>query len=186
VDRGRRQQVEQRGDAAVIIGGRGEAMVGAAREAAGRGYHAIKVEEPVVGEARLAGASLVQSAQRARAASDRPCCVIASGETTVTVRGSGRGGRNQELALAVAPLLAAAGRPMLLASVGTDGIDGPTDAAGAIVDSTTVSRVLAAGADPAAALDRNDAYSIFSLLQDLVFTGPTGTNVGDLQVVLVP
>jgi hydroxypyruvate reductase len=125
--------------------------------------------------------------------------VIATGETTVTLSADsqGRGGRNQEFALAAALALSesGAGRAQAsrsgdgrgdwaLASVGTDGIDGPTDAAGAIVDRTTLSRAAAAGLDPGAALASHDSYPFFERLGDLVITGPTGTNVGDLQVLL--
>ena len=115
-----------------------------------------------------------------------PLCVLASGETTVRVIGTGRGGRNQEFALSVASRLASAGRPMVAASAGTDGIDGPTDAAGAIVDATTLDRARVLGLDPGAALADNDAYAFFSPLRDLITWGPTGTNVGDLHVLLVP
>jgi glycerate-2-kinase len=115
-----------------------------------------------------------------------PCCVIASGETTVKLPangGHGRGGRNQEFALAFAlrqPALAA----YVFASVGTDGIDGPTDAAGAIVDDRTLVRAREKGLDAGRALQAHDSYSFFQPLDDLVRTGPTGTNVGDLQILL--
>jgi hydroxypyruvate reductase len=102
----------------------------------------------------------------------------------VRVSGSGRGGRNQEFALAAAQVLAERDLPLMCASVGTDGIDGPTDAAGAMVDPSTWSRAVRAGADPVAALANNDVYAVFHTLGDLVSTGPTGTNVGDLQVWL--
>src|SRR5262249_52787549 len=114
-----------------------------------------------------------------------PACIIASGETTVRVAGRGKGGRNQECALAVADLLADVGGPAVLASIGTDGIDGPTDAAGALADSTTRDRARAAGLSPAPYLDDNNAYAFFDALGDLIHTGPTGTNVGDLQVILL-
>jgi len=111
-------------------------------------------------------------------------CIVSSGETTVRVTGTGRGGRNQEFALAAAGQLAGLGPAVLLASVGTDGIDGPTDAAGAVVDEGTVERARRLGLDPVDALHRNDSYALFEALGDLVVTGPTGTNVGDLQVLL--
>lgn len=95
------------------------------------------------------------------------------------------GGRNQEFGLALAGLLPALGRPVQVASVGTDGVDGPTDAAGARVDDTTAARARARGLDLEAALDANDSWSVFEALGDLIRTGPTSTNVGDLQVVLV-
>src|SRR5262249_27559400 len=113
----------------------------------------------------------------------QPLCVLSSGETTVTVRGRGRGGRNQEFALALAPWLSRG--PLVAASVGTDGVDGPTDAAGAVVDGTTIGRASDRGLDWRAALDANDSWTFFASLGDLIRTGPTDTNVGDIQVVLV-
>jgi len=126
--------------------------------------------------------------------------VIASGETTVKVTGKGRGGRNQEMALAAAqplsetvpgtfsnsgPLEKVPGTVIAFASIGTDGIDGPTDAAGAHADDTTVTRAREhALGDPAAYLADNNAYAFFQSLGDLVITGPTTTNVGDVQLVL--
>ena len=100
------------------------------------------------------------------------------------VTGRGKGGRNQELALAMLPYLAEAGDRVAAASVGTDGIDGPTDAAGAVVDSTTAARAAAAGLSADAFLADNDSYAFFDALGDLIRTGPTGTNVGDLQIIL--
>jgi glycerate-2-kinase len=109
--------------------------------------------------------------------------MIAGGETTVGVRGSGKGGRNQEFSLAVAVELAGEGAMAVLAA-GTDGIDGPTDAAGAYADGTTVARASALGLDSGAHLEDNDAYPFFEALGDLVVTGPTGTNVADLVIGL--
>ena len=98
--------------------------------------------------------------------------------------GSGKGGRNQEFALAAAEPLAQLGGPAVVASVGTDGIDGPTDAAGAFSDQTTIARARAAGLSPDRYLSDNNAYAFFDALGDLITTGPTDTNVGDLQVIL--
>ena len=112
-------------------------------------------------------------------------CVLSAGETTVRVIGAGRGGRNQELTLAAAAGLSRLQRPAVLASVGTDGVDGPTDAAGALASGTTVRRARELGLDPADHLARNDAWTLFDRLGDLVRTGPTGTNVMDLLIVLV-
>jgi hydroxypyruvate reductase len=110
--------------------------------------------------------------------------VIAGGETVVTVRGEGRGGRNQELALSAA--LAIHGLPdVLVCSLGTDGTDGPTDAAGAVADGTTLHRAADLGLDPHTALAENDAYKFFDALGDLLVTGPTRTNVNDLMCVFV-
>jgi hydroxypyruvate reductase len=99
----------------------------------------------------------------------------------VNVHGDGRGGRNQEFALAAAGELAGEGEIAVLAA-GTDGIDGPTDAAGAYADGTTLARASSLGLDPGAHLSRNDAYPFFEALGDLVVTGPTGTNVADLAI----
>jgi hydroxypyruvate reductase len=115
----------------------------------------------------------------------RPGCIISSGETTVTVTGHGKGGRNQELALAAARVIGSAGGPAALASAGTDGVDGPTDAAGAIVDSSTLNRAAAMGLSIDAYLQNNDSYTFFGKLGDLIRTGPTGTNVDDVQILLL-
>jgi glycerate 2-kinase len=110
---------------------------------------------------------------------------VAGGETTVTVRGEGLGGRNQEFVLSAIPAIETLGRAAVLASVGTDGIDGPTDAAGALIDSETLVRAARLGLDWESSLDRNDAYHFFEPLGDLLRWGPTGTNVGDVQLLLL-
>ena len=176
-----------------VIGGRRDAMEGAAIEAEARGYHVLRVGEPVVGEARSASAAhLRASVERARHIG-RPACVVSSGETTVRVTGSGKGGRNQEFALAAADLidegrepdLQTGSGPVAVASVGTDGVDGPTEAAGAVVDPTTLNRARTAGLGPPGRyLDDNNAFAFFEPLGDLIITGPTDTNVGDLQIIL--
>lgn len=165
-----------------VIGNRMTAVAGAGAAAAALGYRVQVVPEPVVGEARLAASAVIAAATAAGLAV--PACVISSGETTVRVTGAGKGGRNQELALAFVPLVAQLGARVALASVGTDGIDGPTDAAGAIVDSTTQARAAALGLEAASFLHHNNAYVFFDRLGDLIRTGPTRTNVGDLQIVL--
>ncbi len=172
--------------AAWIIGGRTDALAGARAAAEALGY-AVRVHEPpVVGEARVVAPEHVAWAAGVVRTLPRPACILSAGETTVHVTGHGKGGRNQEFALAALPALDAFDAPVLVASVGTDGIDGPTDAAGALVDITTRARARAAGLDaPATYLDDNNAYSFFSALGDLVKFGPTGANVGDLQVILV-
>jgi len=169
-----------------VIGGRGDAMDGASREAHARGYHVVRIDDPVIGEARVAAPSHLRAVVARAGGVGRPACVVSTGETTVRVAGSGRGGRNQEFALALAAMLPSLGAPIVAASVGTDGIDGPTDAAGAVVDATTIARAGRAGLpSPRAFLDNNDAYAFFAALGDLIRTGPTDTNVGDLQVVLL-
>jgi hydroxypyruvate reductase len=170
----------------IVIGGRHDAMKGAAVEADLRGYEVHIVEDAVVGEARDAARSHARVVAEAARAGRRPLCVISSGETTVRVRGPGRGGRNQEFALALIDEVDVLGTAWLAASVGTDGIDGPTDAAGAIVDSRTRDRSRQSGLDSRRFLDANDAYHFLKPLDALICTGPTGTNVGDLQIVLFP
>lgn len=168
-----------------LIGSRRQAMAGAASEARRLGYTVTLIEAPVTGEARVAGAEHVTRGLTLRGRPSGPVCVVSSGETTVTVEGNGRGGRNQELALAAAASLDRQAAPVVLASVGTDGVDGPTDAAGALVDSTTLARARALHlGGPHDYLDNNDAYRFFDPLGDLIRTGPSGTNVGDLQILL--
>jgi hydroxypyruvate reductase len=172
-----------------VIGRQRGAIDGARRAAESLGYHVHVLETPVTGEARVAGAAHLAVIAEAAARLPHPLCVVSAGETTVTVTGRGRGGRNQEFAFAVAEAIDAASThlrwPVAVASIGTDGIDGPTDAAGAIVDTQTLPRARAAGLTPRAYLDDNDTYTFFDWLGDLVRTGPTSTNVGDLQVVLI-
>ena len=139
---------------------------------------AIEVTQPLCGDVADAAETVLD-----RVAGRRGTWLF-GGETTVRLRGDGRGGRNQELALRVA-LLAQARRidgPWVFLSGGTDGRDGPTDAAGAVVDDGTIARIGAAGIDPQAALARNDSYTALAAAGDLLMTGPTGTNVADLQV----
>lgn len=170
-----------------VIGNRRTAMLGADAAARALGYAVVMIDEATSGEARAAGQRFAAAAVRSRPGGSGPFCVIASGETTVRVRGSGQGGRNQEFALAMAPALAHArlgGQFTVAASAGTDGIDGPTDAAGAIVDWSTLDRARAAGLSADDALARNDAYPFFERLGDLLQWGPTGTNVGDIHVLL--
>jgi hydroxypyruvate reductase len=168
-----------------VIGGRRDAMQGAVQEAEARGYQVLRIDDAVVGEARVTGPSHLRAVVARAAGTGRPACVVSSGETTVRVTGDGMGGRNQEFSLACVDALAAINGTAVLASVGTDGVDGPTDAAGAVVDSTTAARARAARLQPQAFLERNDSYRFFEALGDLIRTGPTGTNVGDLQVILL-
>jgi glycerate 2-kinase len=167
-----------------VIASRVDAMHGARQTAEQLGYRACVIGQPITGEARVAARSWFEDA-RMRSAGGGRVCVISSGETTVHVRGHGRGGRNQEFALALVDALAESNTAIAIGSAGTDGIDGPTDAAGAVVDSTTRGRAseLGLGA-PVDYLAENNTYAFFSALGDLIHTGPTGTNVGDLQVLL--
>lgn len=151
----------------------------AACEAAPRvGLRPLLVSGTLAGEARTAGRRLAALALTTRTA--QPLCLLAGGETTVTLgSGAGRGGRSQELALAAALELASQPHVALLAA-GTDGSDGPTDAAGAFVDGGSVARGAAQGRDAHSALARHDAYGFFDAEGGLLRTGPTGTNVMDL------
>lgn len=157
--------------------------VAAAREAGlRRGLDVRVVSAPLAGEARDAGQWLAGLARRV--APERPTLLVAGGETAVTVRGGGRGGRSQELALAAALEFAGEDAVALLAA-GTDGVDGPTHAAGAFVDSGTVARGRAAGVDARRALAENDSHGFFTAEGGLLVTGPTATNVMDLALVRV-
>ena len=164
-------------------------MAGAREEAARRGYRVATIGKATVGEARETATRWLDQALAVIGQASGAVCVIGSGEPTVTVRGSGLGGRTQEFALAAAHRLAAADlapdRVVVLASAGTDGVDGPTDAAGAVVDRASLARARASGLDPAASLADNDAYRLFERLGDLIRWGPTGTNVGDLHVLVM-
>jgi len=115
----------------------------------------------------------------------RPACLLSGGETTVTVRGNGLGGRNQEFVLAAAIALEGKG-PVIIFSAGTDGLDGPTDAAGAIADERTIARAQELKLDAREFLRNNDSYHFFGPLDALVKTGPTGTNVMDVRILLIP
>lgn len=169
-----------------VIGNGAVAIRAAAVASVKLGYSVVTIEEPVVGEARMAAPAHLANALRAAEGLPRPVCVISAGETTVEVKGPGRGGRNQEFALALVELLAQSNSDIAIVSVGTDGVDGPTDAAGAIADRTTLSRANRAGiGSPRKFLEENDSHAFFQLLNDLVRTGPTETNVGDLQVILI-
>jgi hydroxypyruvate reductase len=167
-----------------VIASRPDAMAAASDAATQLGYRVVTIADEVAGEARQTAPAWFAKATTLIADLAAPACVISAGETTVRVRGRGRGGRNQEFALALADLVAAASRELIVASIGTDGIDGPTDAAGALVDRTTRSRAALFGLDAAGMLAENNAYDYFAMLGDLIHLGPTDTNVGDVQVLL--
>ena len=169
-----------------LIGSRRDAVDGAALAARRLGFSVVVIDEPVTGEARAAAEDYVRTIARLAHGQPRPLCVVSAGETTVRVTGRGRGGRNQEFALAAAFMLVRRFPEAAIASIGTDGIDGPTDAAGALVDTTTPVRAAERGLHrPEHYLAANDSYTFFDALGDLVRTGPTDTNVGDLQVALI-
>ena len=167
-----------------VIASRADALRGARGAAETLGYRVLTVPNPVTGEARLAAREWIANATRLLAGVAGPHCVLSAGETTVRVTGGGKGGRNQEFALAIAESLAAHAGNAVAASAGTDGIDGPTDAAGAVVDSHTMARAAELGLAADHYLSANNSYAFFEALGDLIVTGPTDTNVGDLQVLL--
>jgi hydroxypyruvate reductase len=168
-----------------IIGSNRLAAEAAVEAARARGLNALLLSTFVEGEARHVARVAVGLAKEMVAynrPAARPACLVWGGETTVTVKGTGLGGRNQEQALAAA--LALEGLPrVVLVALGTDGTDGPTDAAGAVVTGQTLARAQALGLDAGAYLENNDAYHFFDALDDLIRTGPTGTNVNDLLFV---
>jgi hydroxypyruvate reductase len=166
----------------LIVGNNLQAAQAARAQAQAEGFQTLLLTTYLQGEASQAGRFLAALARQIAASGDplpRPACLITGGETTVTLRGNGRGGRNQEMALgAVADVAGLA--DVLLLTLATDGGDGPTDAAGAVVSGATLARAQALGLDPYAHLARNDSYSFFAALDDLLITGPTQTNVNDL------
>lgn len=163
----------------IVAGSNALALKAAARQASALGYRPRILSSVVSGEAReVARAHAAILGQLAP-----PACILAGGETTVTVKGKGKGGRNQEFALAAAIELDRSPGVLALCA-GTDGTDGPTDAAGAIATGKSVARAARLGLDPAKYLANNDSYTFFSKLGDLVKTGPTGTNVMDIEVLL--
>lgn len=165
-----------------VIARLADALAAAERGARAQGFVPLRITDALCGEARAAGRRLAAIATASRVAA--PTCLVAGGETTVTLRGSGRGGRNQELALAAA-LAWQGSRGVSLLAAGTDGSDGPTDAAGAFADGQTVARGAARGADAVAALAANDSYGFFTREGGVLRTGPTGTNVMDVTLVAV-
>lgn len=168
----------------IIIGGNGVALEAATKEALREGLDARIISSSLQGEAREAGRWLARKAREARALPGKRRLLVSGGETTVTVRGGGTGGRNTELALAFA-IEADGLRGVTLLSAGTDGNDGPTDAAGAFADGSTVTEARARGPEAGEYLEDNDSYSFFKAAGGLFVTGPTGTNVMDVQMVLV-
>lgn len=171
----------------LVIASNEIAAAAAERAAVAAGFHTLLLTTYLEGEAREAARVLASLAKSIRADGrplTRPACILCGGETTVTVRGEGRGGRNQELALAAALSLEGLDGVML-ASLATDGTDGPTDAAGALVEGDTIARARALGLDPYDYLARNDSYAFFTALGDLLLTGPTNTNVNDLVAIWV-
>lgn len=192
--RGERPETPKPGDEALrraatrIVGSNRLSVEAAAREARRQGLRPLVLTTRLEGEAREAARVLVavlrECVESSRPAAP-PLCLLAGGETTVTVRGDGQGGRNQELAVAAAQCLAGFPVPAVVASLATDGIDGASDAAGGIADDTSVARAASLGLAPAAAfLAANDTRNYLGPLGDLVVTGATGTNVVDVVILL--
>jgi glycerate 2-kinase len=176
----------------VVIGDNASAGRAAVAEAQRLGFNSALLTTFIQGEAREVGravAGLAQGIACGQSDFAVPACLVLGGETTVTIRGQGAGGRNQELALAAAIALESYPLPedveVAVVSLGTDGTDGPTDAAGGVAWLDTVARGRALGLDACAALEDNDSYHYLSALGDLIVTGPTGTNVNDLVAVIV-
>jgi hydroxypyruvate reductase len=170
-----------------ILGNNRRAADAALAAARDRGYRTLLLTTTLEGEAREAGGFLAAMAREVRESGQplvSPACLLAAGETTVNVRGSGRGGRNQEVALGAALALDGL-EGVLVVGFGTDGIDGPTDAAGAFATGTTLDRARTCSLDAVQSLAENDSYTFFEALDDLIITGATGTNVMDLALVLV-
>ncbi|MFQ5883157.1 MAG: glycerate kinase [Candidatus Methylomirabilales bacterium] len=170
----------------LIIGNNLQSLLAARDRAAALGFHTLLLTTALQGESREVAKALAAILLEMRWTGHplpRPACLLLGGETTVTVRGKGKGGRNQELTLAAAIALVGA-EDLVIFSAGTDGSDGPTDAAGAVADGQTCTRAKKAGLDPLRALEDNDSYCFFQGLGDLIKTGPTLTNVMDVTLLL--
>jgi glycerate 2-kinase len=171
----------------LIIGSNRLAIDAAAQRARDLGYKPLVLSTMIEGETREIArmhAAIAKEILASGRPAKRPVCILSGGETTCTVRGSGSGGRNQEFVLAAA--IALSGAPnVVIFSGGTDGLDGPTDAAGAIADGTTLARAQVLGLDARQFLANNDSYHFFAPLNGLVKTGPTGTNVMDVRALLI-
>ncbi|MCS6784420.1 MAG: glycerate kinase [Candidatus Caldarchaeum sp.] len=171
----------------IIVGKNADAVKAAAAELKGKRYRVVALTSMLVGEARETAklfASLARDIDRNHIPQKPPAAIVAGGETTVTVKGTGRGGRNQELVLATCILLKNFPN-FVFASMGTDGVDGPTDAAGALCTGKTNQIADSTGLQPEKFLENNDAYNFFHQAGGLIKTGPTGTNVGDLTILVV-
>jgi hydroxypyruvate reductase len=167
----------------IIIGDNGLAARAALEQAKYEGFQSEILTNELQGEAREVGRELSHHLRISISGKTRPFCLIAGGETTVTIKGGGKGGRNQELALAAVDEMAGLNDAILIA-LATDGDDGPTDAAGAVVTGDSAWRAESLGLRAADHLSRNDAYPFFEALGDLIRTGPSGTNVNDLVFLL--
>ncbi len=170
----------------LVVGSSRLALTAAAQKAKSLGYKPVILSSTMQGETREVArvhAEILREVRDSGSPLAPPACLLTGGETTVTVKGSGKGGRNQEFALSAAIAIEGL-RDVLVASAGTDGTDGPTDAAGARADGSTLERAEALGYSLQDHLDRNDSYPVFEALGDLIKTGPTGTNVMDVHLLL--
>ena len=170
-----------------IVGNSLSAVLAAGRKAEALGYTPLILSTRIEGETREVAhvhAAIFREVLATGFPLAPPACILSGGETTVTLKGKGKGGRNQEFSLAVAMHIQGEDRIFFL-SGGTDGTDGPTDAAGAFADGTTVERARAMNLEAGRTLDENDSYPFFDALGDLLITGPTNTNVMDLRVCLI-
>jgi len=171
----------------VIVGNNRLASLAACECLKSSGLNTLLLSATLEGEARHAGVVLASIAHEVSMSGNpvsRPAGIVVGGETTVTVTGKGSGGRNQEIVLAALQKLKSI-NGAIVASLSTDGIDGPTDAAGAIADGRILARAMKTGLAPEEYLVNNDSYHFFSKLGDLIFTGPTGTNVNDISIIVV-
>lgn len=169
-----------------LIGSNVQATQAAFTQARQEGFFSMVLTNYIQGEAKhvgqVIGAIALQAAMQNTASFPRPACIILGGETTVTITGNGKGGRNQEIALSIVDMIAGLDRVMIVAFA-TDGGDGPTDAAGAVVTGDTHARAKAMGMKSSDFLTNNDSYTFFEPLSDLIITGPTQTNVNDLCMI---
>jgi len=190
---GREEETPKPGDCRLdgniqnIITSNRQAIEAAMSIARHSGYNTYVISYNMTGEARIVGrrlASIAKEVVEGKGPISPPAILLSGGETTVTVRGRGKGGRNQELALAAAMEISGWNK-ISVVSVGTDGADGPTDAAGAVADGNSIERGRAMEMDAKYFLDQNDSYTYFDMLGDLIRIGPTGTNVMDIQVIAI-
>ena len=173
----------------IILGSNSESLKAAGKKADAAGYNTLILSGRIQGEAREVAkvlAGLVQEIQQNNVPVKKPACLLMGGETTVTLKGKGKGGRNQELALAALLAMKNARRKYLIASVGTDGSDGPTDAAGGMAHPGVWEQADTLGLNPLEYLQKNNAYPFLEKTGGLIKTGPTGTNVMDVIFALVP
>ena len=171
----------------VIVASNFNALLKAKEKAAELGYNTLLLSSMFEGETREVAANHIAIAREIQLHGyplPQPACLLSGGETTVRIQGTGKGGRNQEFVLAAAIKMSGM-KNVIVLSAGTDGTDGPTNAAGAVADETTLPRAQTVGLDPQKYLDNNDSYNFFDKLGDLYITGPTNTNVMDLRIILV-